>query len=120
MEWDEFSNHIIELGLLRNDRSFKNVIKQYFPSDNIRDEQKHETGVEKVYFFDRLKMLLVLERDSPRFKVYNASNAELIWNVNAHKGSVLSAEFIPDQNLIATSSNDLTINFWDSSSFNLK
>jgi hypothetical protein len=27
MEWDEFSNHIIELGLLRNDRSFKNVIK---------------------------------------------------------------------------------------------
>lgn len=45
MEWDEFSNHIIELGLLRNDRSFKNVIKQYFPSDNIKDEQKHETGV---------------------------------------------------------------------------
>jgi hypothetical protein len=27
MEWEEFSNHIIELGLLRNDRSFKNVIK---------------------------------------------------------------------------------------------
>lgn len=30
MEWEEFSNHIIELGLLRNDRSFKNVIKNYF------------------------------------------------------------------------------------------
>lgn len=30
MEWEEFSNHIIELGLLRNDRSFKNVIKSYF------------------------------------------------------------------------------------------
>jgi WD40 repeat protein len=65
-------------------------------------------------------MILSLEKDSPRFKVYNSNNAELIWNVNAHKGSVLSAEFIPDQNLIATSSNDLTINFWDSSSFNLK
>ena len=38
MEWDEFSNHIIELGLLRNDRSFKNVIKQYYPSDNIKDD----------------------------------------------------------------------------------
>jgi hypothetical protein len=27
MEWDEFSNHIIELGLLKKDRTFKNVIK---------------------------------------------------------------------------------------------
>ena len=41
-------------------------------------------------------MLMVLERDSPRFKVYNANNGDLVWNVNAHKGSVLSAEFIPD------------------------
>ncbi len=73
-----------------------------------------------MYFFDRLKMLLVLEKESPKFKVYNSNTSELIWNVNAHKGYVLSAEFIPDQNLIASSSNDLTINFWDSSSFNLK
>ena len=38
MEWEEFSNHIIELGLLRNDRSFKNVIKQYYPSETIKDD----------------------------------------------------------------------------------
>lgn len=41
MEWEEFSNHIIELGLLRNDRSFKNVIKTYFPSEKIVDKEKH-------------------------------------------------------------------------------
>jgi hypothetical protein len=41
-------------------------------------------------------MILALERDSPKFKVYNANNSELIWNVNAHKGAVLSAEYIPD------------------------
>lgn len=41
MEWEEFSNHIIELGLLRNDRSFKNVIKNYFPSERILDREKH-------------------------------------------------------------------------------
>lgn len=45
MEWEEFSNHIIELGLLRNDRSFKNVIKSYFPSDKIVDREKHEVGI---------------------------------------------------------------------------
>jgi hypothetical protein len=38
MEWEEFSNHIIELGLLRNDRSFKNVIKSYFISDKVIDK----------------------------------------------------------------------------------
>lgn len=27
MEWDEFSEHIISLGMLRNDRSYKDVIK---------------------------------------------------------------------------------------------
>lgn len=41
-------------------------------------------------------MLLVLEKESPKFKVYNSNTSELIWNVNAHKGYVLSAEFIPD------------------------
>ena len=120
MEWEEFSNHIIELGLLRNDRSFKNVIKNYFPAEKIKDVQKHENGVEKVYFFEKLKTLVVLERDSPKMKIYNSSNSELIFDVNAHKGSVLSAEYITEQKLIATSSNDLTINFWDQSNFNLK
>jgi hypothetical protein len=72
MEWEEFSDHIISLGLLRNDRSFKNVIKNYYPSENIVDKEKHETGIERVYYFDKLKQLIVLEKDSPRFKVYRA------------------------------------------------
>ena len=29
-------------------------------------------------------------------------------------------EYLEEQNLIASSSNDLTINFWDASSFTLK
>jgi len=32
LEWNEFSNHIIELGLVRKDKTFKNVIKSYYPS----------------------------------------------------------------------------------------
>ena len=35
MEWEEFSNHIIELGLLRKDRTFRNVIKKYNPSESM-------------------------------------------------------------------------------------
>ena len=45
MEWEEFSNHIIELGLIRKDRTFTNVIKNYNPSD-IMDKEKHESDIE--------------------------------------------------------------------------
>ncbi len=96
MEREEFSDHIINLGMLRNDRCFKNVIKQYNPSDTIRDTEKHETGIEKVYYFEKLKNLIVLEKDSPRFKVYHANNCQFFCEVNAHKCAVLSCEYVPD------------------------
>ena len=48
LEWNEFSNHIIELGLLRKDKTFKNVIKSYYPSELLSDKEKHENEIEKV------------------------------------------------------------------------
>ena len=53
MEWEEFSDHIINLGMLRNDRTYKSVIKNYYPSETIVDKEKHETGIEKVYYFEQ-------------------------------------------------------------------
>jgi len=32
----------------------------------------------------------------------------------------LSCDYIPEKNMLATCSNDLTIYFWDASTFNLK
>jgi hypothetical protein len=49
--------------------------------------------------------LIVLERDSPRFKVYRANDCDLICEVNAHKCAVLAAEFIQNHHMVATSSN---------------
>ena len=63
MEWEEFSDHIISLGLLRNDRSFKNVIKNYYPSEHMTDKEKHETGIDKVYYFKEMKSFIVLEKE---------------------------------------------------------
>ena len=97
---EEFSDHIISLGLLRNDRGYKEVIKDYYPSETIFDKEKHESGIEKLYYFDKLKTLICLEKDSPKYKVYNANNCGLICEVIAHKCAVLSAEFIPDNNLM--------------------
>lgn len=69
MEWEEFSNHIIELGLLRKDRTFRNVIKNYYLSENIVDKEKHESDIDNIFYFNNIKNLLVLEKDSPKFKV---------------------------------------------------
>ncbi len=62
----------------------------------------------------------MLERDSPKIKVYDPWTSEILYEVNAHKGAVLCVDFIPDSNLIVTSSDDLTINFWDANNYNLK
>ena len=35
MEWDEFSNHIIELGIVKKKEGTSSVIKNYYPNKNI-------------------------------------------------------------------------------------
>ena len=91
LEWEEFTNHIIELGnillqfkgelgMVRKDRTFIDAIKSYYASE-IKDTEKHDTEVEHMYYIEKLRHLLVMERDSKRFKVYNARNGKWIQNV---------------------------------------
>lgn len=70
LEWDEFTGHIIELGMVRKDRTFIDAIKNYFASE-IKDEKKHDTEVENIVYFDKLNHMMVMERDSKKFKVYD-------------------------------------------------
>lgn len=59
----EFSNHIIELGMLKKDRTVKEIIKKYYPSDSVKLsalKQKHNFTIEKVYYFDELRYIIAL------------------------------------------------------------
>ena len=85
LEWDEFSNHIIELGMVRKDKTFIDAIKNYYASDII-DDEKHDTEVEHLYFIEELKHLLVMERDSKRFKVYDCKTGKFKQNVPDKSG----------------------------------
>ena len=65
----EFSNHIIELGMLKKDRTVKEIIKNYYPSDMGKTttmKQKHDSDIEKIYYFDELKNIITIEKDSPK------------------------------------------------------
>lgn len=42
-----------------------------------------------MYYFEKLKNLFLIEKDSSRFKVYGVNNANLQYEVNAHKGNIL-------------------------------
>lgn len=108
--------------MVRKDRTFIDAIKSYFASD-IRDDEKHDTEVENMFYIDKLKHLLVMERDSKRFKVYNSRTGKYIQNVpekNVGKGgAVIAADYVELGNTkyVATTSNSNCINFWDPNNY---
>eukprot|EP01022_Parablepharisma_sp_SALTPOND_P017929 TRINITY_DN2914_c0_g1_i1.p2 TRINITY_DN2914_c0_g1~~TRINITY_DN2914_c0_g1_i1.p2 ORF type:complete len:945 (-),score=108.06 TRINITY_DN2914_c0_g1_i1:6739-9573(-) len=114
LEWKEFTNHIIELGMVRKDNTYVDAIKNYKMSTK-EDKDKHETEVKKLYYFDEIQQLISLERDSRKFKYYDVTKQKTKWRPKEgplHTGTVLSAEYIPKWELLATTANDNSINFW--------
>lgn len=63
--------------MVRQDWTFIDAIKPYYASD-IKDTEKHDTEVEQMFYIDKLRHLLVMERDAKRFKVYNARSGKWI------------------------------------------
>jgi hypothetical protein len=118
--------------MVRKDRTFIDAIKSYYASD-IKDTEKHDTEVENMFYIEKLRHLLVMERDSKRFKVYNARSGKWIQNVpgkyssklnllekNAGSGgAVIAADYVEMNNIkfVATTSNNNSINFWDSNNY---
>ena len=54
LEWDEFTKHLIELGLVSSDQTSVESEKKYYPSDK-EDKETHETEIENLYFVEKLK-----------------------------------------------------------------
>lgn len=122
LEWVEFTNHIIELGMIRKDRIFIDAIKNY----NLSPIQggKHDTEIESMFFLEPLRHLLVMERDEKRFKVYNSKTGKFMMTVPARQtgsggGAVIAADYVHQGNikLVATTHNNNAINFWDSNTY---
>jgi len=91
LEWEEFSNHIIELGMIRKDRTFLDAIKEYKHLE-WKDEAKHDSEVEHMYYLPKLKHLLVMERESRFFNVYDMKTGrrkDQVGGPDGHKGAVI-------------------------------
>ena len=104
--------------MVNKEGTFIDAIKNYFPSD-LKDEAKHDTEIENMYYIEKLKHLLVMERDSKKFKVYNSKTGKLLYerpkDKNVKGGTVISAEYIEigTSKLVATCQNNNAINMFD-------
>ena len=122
LEWVEFTNHIIDLGMVKKDGVYVDTIKDYKLSE-IRDVN-HDTEIEQIFYIESKQHLIVMERDAKRFKVYNAKTGQLMMSVPSGKtsitgGSFISADLVTYEkakqtvSYVVTTSSDNIIKTWD-------
>lgn len=113
LEWDEFSNFIVETGIARAKKNYIDVIRNYHLSTITKDKHKHEAEISKVFYFPQIKHLIALENGSKKLKVYNYLTGALLHSFEAHSGSLICAEYLHNQNLVVTSGSDNCLMFWN-------
>lgn len=118
MEWQEFSNHIAGSGMIKQDRTFLDAIKNY-KLQEWQDTKIHKNEIERIFYFSRIKHLLVIEADSREFQVYELKFGSLNFykTVKGHRGALTAACHAYKKRKVATAANDLTINLWDDSTY---
>ena len=81
MQWDEWSTFIIDSS--RHREQFRvDSVKKYYSSTDIVDSSTHASNIENVVYIEPIDKLVVLEKESKDFKVYDASSAKHIATVN--------------------------------------
>lgn len=119
MEWQEFSNHIAGSGMIKQDRTFLDAIKNYKQQD-WTDPITHKNEIERIFYLSRIKHLLVMEADSKDFRVYDLKFGSINLykkSVKGHRGALTAACHAHKKRKVATAANDLTINLWDDSTY---
>ena len=109
--------------MVSKEGTFIDAIKNYYTSEIKDTGLPHDTEVENMVYIDKLKHLLVMERDAKRFKVYNSKTGKWIQTVpekNAHLGgAIIAADYVEYENMkfVATTTNNNNIKFWDHNSY---
>ena len=55
--------------MLKKDRTVKEIIKSYYPSDSVNVsglKERHDNDIEKLYYFDKIQNIIAIEKDSPK------------------------------------------------------
>ena len=93
LEWVEFTQYIIDLGLVKKENTVIDAIKDYTLNKSIKDV-KHDTEVQDMFYLKKLNHLIVMEKDAKRFKVYNTITGKFILSVPEKNTGVVGGSFI--------------------------
>ena len=109
--------------MVSKEGTFIDAIKNYYASEIKDTGLPHDTEVENMVYIDKLKHLLVMERDAKRFKVYDTKTGNW-WKTVPDKnsqsgGAIIAGDYVEYENikLVATTTNGANIRFWDHNSY---
>jgi WD40 repeat protein len=133
MNWNEFTNYIADAGMNKyssgqngdsgNSAANKQPdhssyaanglqIDPYQPSA-LHDKNKYDAAIEKLFYFDNLDHLLLVEKGSSKFSVFGGKKLSKICSVHTNSPQLLACEYLDSYNYVATTATDRIIQFWD-------
>ena len=124
VQFDLLLDHLVQMAMQYHNMSGANKgisdIKNYYHSEHVRDGTSHDNRIFFMQHFDHLKSTVVLERDSPKIRIYDTGTLKMTHSLRGHKKGVLAVDYLPAQNLLMASSKDRTISFWSVPGFELQ
>jgi len=114
VRWEEFVDELVSMAnnYHSNAKEGGHEQKRYYPS-TLRDETSHDNKLVFIRHYQGFNRTVLLERDSPKIKIYDSGDLRLCHSLRGHKGAVLAVDYLPMQDMLCSSSKDRRINFWD-------
>lgn len=122
MDWHEFSNYIIDMGMIQKENKIKDVIKQYKLSTRFKLKKKnYSASISKLQYFPTIKKIVSIYNDYSQIFIYDSSTLNFQKELKVGKLPVITAEEVNyyDKSFLAVSSIDLMISFWNTKDFKL-
>jgi WD40 repeat protein len=111
MEWDEFTAHLVELASTYYG-DFLEDNAPHYSYMQVEDTTPHDYHCDYVRYIPEINKIVLFERNSRRFKLY-VPNLTCTHVVRGHRGQLLACEYLPEHQLLVTSSEDKTLIFWE-------
>ena len=116
LEWGEFTSYCIEVGMVATRKSIPPLIKE-FREDTTFPGRKRCCKVKWMKYFGELNQVMYVLENSSKVKLASPENCQMtreldIRQIFTGRPFVITAEYIPELNLILVLSSNLSFSFW--------
>jgi WD40 repeat protein len=113
VSWEEVVNFIERSGNAPSTEDSSQTAQEFILSSVVEEHRRHYDGVQFAkYLGGRLDKLAVLDRKQ-MLRLYDPVDLHVVYEVEAHTGLPLCVEYVPQLDLMVSSSVDHTVALWD-------